>query len=164
MPASVHWSLARAIQGAVPTRQTSSSGRSKSPRIQVVLPEDLCARLADLADAESRTVSNMAKVLIQQGVERLERQRAGQAEPLPSPQAIGPAASTLPATTTTTTTTTTTSTPAPTPTPATATAAASDAASDAARTDALRQALEQQEVARPQRRGPRRLRLQRPIV
>ena len=162
MPASVHWSLARAIQGAVPTRQTSSSGRSKSPRIQVVLPEDLCARLADLADAESRTVSNMAKVLIQQGVERLERQRAGQAEPLPSPQAIGPAASTLPATTTTTTTTT--STPVPTPTPTPATAAASDAASDAARTDALRQALEQQEVARPQRRGPRRLRLQRPIV
>jgi hypothetical protein len=127
-----------------------------------VLPEDLCARLADLADAESRTVSNMAKVLIQQGVERLERQRAGQAEPLPSPQAIGPAASTLPATTTTTTTTT--STPVPTPTPTPATAAASDAASDAARTDALRQALEQQEVARPQRRGPRRLRLQRPIV
>ena len=37
------------------------------------MPEDLCKRLADLADAESRTVSNMAKVLIQQGVERLER-------------------------------------------------------------------------------------------
>ncbi len=57
------------------TRQTSSSGRAKSPRIQVVLPEDLCQRLADLADAESRTVSNMAKVLIQQGVERLELAR-----------------------------------------------------------------------------------------
>ena len=57
------------------TRQTSSSGRAKSPRIQVVLPEELCQRLADLADAESRTVSNMAKVLIQQGVERLERGR-----------------------------------------------------------------------------------------
>jgi len=41
----------------------------------VVLPEDLCRRLADLADSESRTVSNMAKVLIQQGVERLERSR-----------------------------------------------------------------------------------------
>jgi len=136
MPASVHWRLARAIQGAVPTRQTSSSGRAKSPRIQVVLPEDLCARLADLADAESRTVSNMAKVLIQQGVERLERQRAGQAESLPSPQAVSP----------------------------TATTPASGAAADAARTDALRQALEQQEVARPQRRGPRRVRLQRPIV
>jgi hypothetical protein len=59
----------------VATRQTSSSGRPKSPRIQVVLPEDLCDRLAALADGESRTVSNMAKVLIQQGVEALERQR-----------------------------------------------------------------------------------------
>jgi hypothetical protein len=59
----------------VATRQTSSSGRPKSPRIQVVLPEDLCERLAALADMESRTVSNMAKVLIQQGVEALERQR-----------------------------------------------------------------------------------------
>jgi hypothetical protein len=53
----------------VATRQTSSSGRPKSPRIQVVLPEDLCERLAALAEEESRTVSNMAKVLIQQGVE-----------------------------------------------------------------------------------------------
>ncbi|MEI7951366.1 MAG: hypothetical protein WCH37_01610 [Synechococcaceae cyanobacterium ELA182] len=60
----------------MPTRQTSSSGRPKSPRIQVVLPEDLCDRLSALADIESRTVSNMAKVLIQQGVERLERQQA----------------------------------------------------------------------------------------
>jgi predicted DNA-binding protein len=59
----------------VATRQTSSSGRPKSPRIQVVLPEELCERLAALADAEARTVSNMARVLIQQGVERLERQR-----------------------------------------------------------------------------------------
>jgi predicted DNA-binding protein len=45
--------------------------------VQVVLPEDLCQRLADLAEEESRTVSNMAKVLIQQGVERLEAQRSG---------------------------------------------------------------------------------------
>ena len=58
----------------MPTRQNSSSGRPKSPRIQVVLPEELCQRLADLADNESRTVSNMAKVLIQQGVERFEQQ------------------------------------------------------------------------------------------
>jgi predicted DNA-binding protein len=58
----------------VPTRQNSSSGRPKSPRIQVVLPEELCLRLADLAETESRTVSNMAKVLIQQGVERFEQQ------------------------------------------------------------------------------------------
>jgi len=60
----------------VPTRQNSSSGRPKSPRIQVVLPEALCQRLADLADSESRTVSNMAKVLIQQGVERFEQAAA----------------------------------------------------------------------------------------
>lgn len=60
----------------MPTRQTSSSGRSKSPRIQVVLPENLCQRLSALAEEESRTVSNMAKVLIQQGVERMERQRS----------------------------------------------------------------------------------------
>jgi len=64
---------------SVPTRQTSSSGRPKSPRIQVVLPEDLCERLGLLAEAEARTVSNMARVLIQQGVERLERQRCDQA-------------------------------------------------------------------------------------
>ena len=60
----------------MPTRQNSSSGRPKSPRIQVVLPEELCQRLADLADSESRTVSNMAKVLIQQGVERFEQAAA----------------------------------------------------------------------------------------
>ena len=64
---------------SVPTRQTSSSGRPKSPRIQVVLPEELCERLATLAEAEARTVSNMARVLIQQGVERLEQQRLDQA-------------------------------------------------------------------------------------
>ncbi len=67
------------------TRQTSSSGRPKSPRIQVVLPEELCERLASLAEDESRTVSNMAKVLIQQGVEALERQRDHQRQ-----QASGP--------------------------------------------------------------------------
>ena len=55
------------------TRQTSSSGKPKSPRIQVVLPEDLCERLSALAEAESRTVSNMAKVLIQQGLQRMEQ-------------------------------------------------------------------------------------------
>ncbi len=65
------------------TRQTSSSGRPKSPRIQVVLPEDLCDRLSALAETESRTVSNMAKVLIQQGVERLERQQAEEGESRP---------------------------------------------------------------------------------
>ena len=54
------------------TRQTSASGRPKSPRIQVVLPEELCERLASVAEAESRTVSNMAKVLIQQGLDRLD--------------------------------------------------------------------------------------------
>ena len=50
------------------TRQNSSNGKQKSPRIQVVLPEELCERLSKLAETESRTVSNMAKVLIQEGV------------------------------------------------------------------------------------------------
>ena len=50
------------------TRQNSSNGKQKSPRIQVVLPEDLCERLSELAERESRTVSNMAKVLIQEGI------------------------------------------------------------------------------------------------
>jgi hypothetical protein len=45
----------------------------------VVLPEELCRRLAELAEHEARTVSNMARVLIQQGVERLERERPGSA-------------------------------------------------------------------------------------
>ena len=52
------------------TRQNSSNGKQKSPRIQVVLPEDLCDQLSKLAEQESRTVSNMAKVLIQEGVKR----------------------------------------------------------------------------------------------
>ena len=50
------------------TRQNSTNGKPKSPRIQVVLPEILCEQLSLLADEESRTVSNMAKVLIQEGV------------------------------------------------------------------------------------------------
>ena len=54
------------------TRQHSSNGKQKSPRIQVVLPEDLCERLSELAEKESRTVSNMAKVLIQEGVKKHE--------------------------------------------------------------------------------------------
>jgi len=57
----------------VPTRQTSSSGKSKSPRIQVVLPEGLWERLSAAAEADSRTVSNMAKVLIQQGLSQREQ-------------------------------------------------------------------------------------------
>ena len=71
----------------VPTRQTSSSGKPKSPRIQVVLPEDLCQRLSLLAERESRTVSNMAKVLIQQGVQRYEagEPSAGSAKPASNP-------------------------------------------------------------------------------
>ena len=54
------------------TRQNSSNGKQKSPRIQVVLPEDLCEKLSELARQESRTVSNMAKVLIQEGINRNE--------------------------------------------------------------------------------------------
>tara|TARA_B100000945_G_scaffold167229_1_gene134045 strand:+ start:215 stop:511 length:297 start_codon:yes stop_codon:yes gene_type:complete len=54
------------------TRQNSSNGKQKSPRIQVVLPEDLCDQLSELAAQESRTVSNMAKVLIQEGIKRSE--------------------------------------------------------------------------------------------
>jgi len=52
------------------TRQNSTNGKPKSPRIQVVLTESLCEQLADLAEEESRTVSNMAKVLIQQGINK----------------------------------------------------------------------------------------------
>ena len=54
------------------TRQNSSNGKQKSPRIQVVLPEKLCEKLSELAEKESRTVSNMAKVLIQEGVKNHE--------------------------------------------------------------------------------------------
>ena len=52
------------------TRQKSTNGKPKSPRIQVVLPEILFEQLASLADEESRTVSNMAKVFIQKGIEK----------------------------------------------------------------------------------------------
>lgn len=40
----------------------------------MVLPEELCDRLGRLAERDARTMSNMARVLIQQGVERLEQQ------------------------------------------------------------------------------------------
>ena len=50
------------------TRQNSTNGKPKSPRIQVVLPELICEKLTKLAEHESRTVSNMAKVLIQEGI------------------------------------------------------------------------------------------------
>ena len=50
------------------TRQNSTNGKPKSPRIQVVLPELICEQLTTLAENESRTVSNMAKVLIQEGI------------------------------------------------------------------------------------------------
>jgi len=50
------------------TRQNSTNGKPKSPRIQVVLPELICEKLTILANNESRTVSNMAKVLIQEGI------------------------------------------------------------------------------------------------
>ena len=52
------------------TRQTSTNGKPKSPRIQVVLPELICEQLTALATNESRTVSNMAKVLIQEGIKK----------------------------------------------------------------------------------------------
>ena len=52
------------------TRQNSTNGKPKSPRIQVVLPEFICEQLAILATNESRTVSNMAKVLIQEGIKK----------------------------------------------------------------------------------------------
>ena len=50
------------------TRQNSTNGKPKSPRIQVVIPELICEQLSILAENESRTVSNMAKVLIQEGI------------------------------------------------------------------------------------------------
>ena len=50
------------------TRQNSTNGKLKSPRIPVVLPELICDQLTTLAENESRTVSNMAKVLIQEGI------------------------------------------------------------------------------------------------
>ena len=52
------------------TRQNSTNGKPKSPRIQVVLPELICEQLTSLANNESRTVSNMAKVLIQEGIKK----------------------------------------------------------------------------------------------
>ena len=52
------------------TRQNSTNGKPKSPRIQVVLPELICEQLSILATNESRTVSNMAKVLIQEGLKQ----------------------------------------------------------------------------------------------
>ena len=52
------------------TRQNSTNGKPKSPRIQVVLPELICEKLNILAQHESRTISNMAKVLIQEGIKK----------------------------------------------------------------------------------------------
>ena len=58
------------------TRQNSTNGKPKSPRIQVVLPELICEQLNMLADNESRTVSNMAKVLIQEGIKNYFKREA----------------------------------------------------------------------------------------
>ena len=52
------------------TRQNSTNGKPKSPRIQVVIPELICEQLTILAENESRTISNMAKVLIQEGIKK----------------------------------------------------------------------------------------------
>ncbi len=65
--------ITRYFLWVVATRQNSSNGKPKSPRVQVVLPEQLCSRLAALAEQESRTVSNMAKVLIQEGINQHEQ-------------------------------------------------------------------------------------------
>ena len=59
------------------TRQNSTNGTPKSPRIQVVLPELICEQLTILASNESRTVSNMAKVLIQEGIKKY-REKEGE--------------------------------------------------------------------------------------
>ena len=64
------------------TRHNSSNGKQNSPRIQVVLPEDLCERLSELAETESRTVSNMAKVLIQEGVKNHELKKSSASKEL----------------------------------------------------------------------------------
>ena len=54
----------------------------------MVLPEDVCERLGAVAEAEARTVSNMARVLIQQGLEVYEQQQAAlRAAAAPSPAA-----------------------------------------------------------------------------
>lgn len=58
------------------TRQNSTNGKPKSPRIQVVLPELICEQLNILAENESRTISNMAKVLIQQGIKNYLKREA----------------------------------------------------------------------------------------
>jgi len=58
------------------TRQNSTNGKPKSPRIQVVLPELICEQLTTLANNESRTVSNMAKVLIQEGIKKYFEQES----------------------------------------------------------------------------------------
>ena len=116
----------------------------------MVLPEDLCERLGVVAEAEARTVSNMARVLIQQGLEVYEQQQAAlraAAAPAPSPS------------------------PSPAPvarrTPSgrvSASGAPAPAPQSDQETDSFRQALEQQEQAEPKRlRGaPRRMRLNRP--
>ena len=59
------------------TRQNSTNGKPKSPRIQVVLPELICEQLTILATNESRTVSNMAKVLIQEGIKNYFERESG---------------------------------------------------------------------------------------
>ena len=65
------------------TRQNSANGKPKSPRVQVVLPEELCHRLTVLAAKESRTVSNMAKVLIQEGVRHYEQRQVSKKDTAP---------------------------------------------------------------------------------
>ena len=69
------------------TRQNSTNGKPKSPRIQVVLPELICEQLTNLANNESRTVSNMAKVLIQEGVNYHELKESSASKELETKEA-----------------------------------------------------------------------------
>ena len=114
----------------------------------MVLPEDLCDRLGLVAEAEARTVSNMARVLIQQGLEVYEQQQAALRAAAPPAPAASPAPVAR-------RTASGRALGAGTPIPA---------ATATQETDSFRQALEQQEQAEPKRlRGaPRRLRLNRP--
>jgi hypothetical protein len=114
----------------------------------VVVPEDLCERLNLVAEAVARTVSNMARVLLQQGLEVYEQQQAALRAAAPPAPAASPA-------------------PVARRTPAlrpSTSGGATPKATAAQETDSFRQALEEQEQAEPKRlRGaPKRLRLNRP--
>lgn len=53
---------------------------SRSPQVSATIPEDLLASIQELADKDSRTISQMVAILLQYAVKEKNRKRRGNKE------------------------------------------------------------------------------------